>query len=616
MSQNQFLSRFPAVFGHYCRSPHGWRKGSDLPDVLPHFWRAFTRVSRVLATLALTACALTACSLQSTPLFDPDGDGVLSGVDCNDLDPEVGALFEDLDGDGHGGQTLLISPDGSACSSAQGSSLSDDCNDSDGSVSPGVAERCNGQDDNCNGSIDDDAIDQVSVYLDADRDGFGSASSVTLACSDTLPTGYVSNADDCNDGDKDINPDEVEICDERDQNCNDETDETPKDGVLYYVDSDQDGYGVPGKGVRFCPGLAPEGYADNTDDCNDASDKSYPGALETCDGLDNDCNTLIDDAPVNGILLYQDSDLDGYGDPENTVQACGVEAGLSNNGQDCNDTDAAIYPNASERCNLLDDNCNGLTDEGLPDLDQSGLPDCREVAYIISAGFSENGDIQGCGELTNIGAQQAQVASVLDALGLSLVPFVDDHVVGLSSEAISRYPLVIYDDGGWTDTLLVESVEALQAAERAGASLLFMGDDLVSQAFAYNQSRDSRALYDLLWISQWKAGGTTQRGAVILDVDHPVLDGPAGSISDFAYYGDMDVSISAGQGEVVLANIFGSLNPAIVAMERKDGRTVVMLPSTYATVVNCPVSDTNGLVQLRALLWNSVSWLMYRDDAT
>lgn len=562
-----------------------------------------------LLTLLLTSSSV-GCSLSQTSLFDPDGDGVLVGNDCDDTDATIGVRYVDADADGHGSTAVFVPKTPGECTGSQSASASEDCNDADSSVHPGATEVCDRVDQDCNGQVDDAASDGLLYYEDADRDDYGNAQASRVACADQKPSGYVSNAEDCNDQDKDIHPGEVEVCDGTDQDCDTLIDEDPKDGSLYYPDGDQDGYGEAIKGERYCDSTAPSGWITTTGDCNDTDDASHPGAPETCDTRDNDCNGQVDDNPQDGQTYFVDADLDGYGDPSRTTRACTLSAGLSDSNQDCNDLSSSVYPGALEICNGRDEDCDGISDNGLPDTDASGFADCTEVAYITSVGFQENGEIQGCGTSTNLLAQQEAVAQVLLNIGLHLVPFQDDHVSGLDSAALLRYPLVMYDNGGWTDTLIPASVEALLAVRDAGKGLLFMGDDLVSQALAYNQNNGSRDLYGLLWVSQWKAGGTTQRGGVVLEVDHPVLSGPAGTVADFAYYGDMDVSISAGSGEVVLVNIFGSQNPAVLAAEQAGQKTVVMLPSLYSTVVNCPVSSSEGLVELETLFSNAMSWLI------
>lgn len=61
----------------------------------------------------------------------------------------------------------------------------------------------------------------------------------------------------------------------------------------WYRDSDGDGYGDPAASTTSC--VQPPGYVANAGDCNDASATTHPGAIEICDGLDNDCNVATDE---------------------------------------------------------------------------------------------------------------------------------------------------------------------------------------------------------------------------------------------------------------------------------------------------------------------------------
>lgn len=111
-------------------------------------------------------------------------------------------------------------------------------------------------------------------------------------------------------------------------------------------------------------------------DCDDDNATVFPGASEVCDGLDNDCNGTSDDVIQPG--WYQDSDGDSYGNAAVVYVGCSLPAGYVQNATDCDDSSASVHPNATEVCNAIDDNCNGQIDEGVPDLDSDGIPNCLD----------------------------------------------------------------------------------------------------------------------------------------------------------------------------------------------------------------------------------------------
>ena len=116
----------------------------------------------------------------------------------------------------------------------------------------------------------------------------------------------------------------------------------------------------------------PSGYVTDSTDCDDLSANAFPGAPDTCDGIDNDCNALVDEAD-SGLdtstlsTFFSDSDNDGFGDTSNAVLSCEAPSGYVSDNTDCDDGNVDIYLGATETCNGLDDNCDGLVDNGAID---------------------------------------------------------------------------------------------------------------------------------------------------------------------------------------------------------------------------------------------------------
>ncbi|OLD62526.1 MAG: hypothetical protein AUI47_12140 [Acidobacteria bacterium 13_1_40CM_2_68_5] len=187
------------------------------------------------------------------------------------------------------------------------------------------------------------------------------------------------------------------------------------------IDADGDGYSTdtdcndndatihPGATERCngvddnCNGVVDEGFDRDGDgyttcngDCNDGNASIHPGVAEICNNIDDNCNGAVDEG--------FDADGDGYtscgGDcndanPQIHPGATEICNGLDDNcnmtidegfdadgdgyttcGGDCNDSEPLINPAQPEICNGLDDNCNQVVDEGFPDTDGDGLKDC------------------------------------------------------------------------------------------------------------------------------------------------------------------------------------------------------------------------------------------------
>lgn len=97
------------------------------------------------------------------------------------------------------------------------------------------------------------------------------------------------------------------------------------------------------------------------DDCNDSDPAISPDGTEVCNGLDDDCDGLVDEGTT--LTGYPDGDGDGYGDPDAGRALCALSIGWLADAGDCDDSDPAVHPGADERCNGRDDDCSGAADD-------------------------------------------------------------------------------------------------------------------------------------------------------------------------------------------------------------------------------------------------------------
>ena len=235
--------------------------------------------------------------------YQPSG-WVADDSDCDDDDDTVhptatelcdgqdndcdGAALADEGDDDHDGYVECVVDGGGW----DGSTISggEDCDDGDDTVHPTATELCDGQDNDCDGSLPSDEVDDdVDGWVDCTLDGDGWDG-----------TG-ITGGEDCDDANAASWPGATEICDRQDNDC---------DGLVPTAEDDDDD----------------DGLADCEGDCDDSDSSSYPGATEVAyDGIDQDCD---------GADLC-DVDLDGFEAPE-----CG--------GEDCDDQDPDIHPEAED----------------------------------------------------------------------------------------------------------------------------------------------------------------------------------------------------------------------------------------------------------------------------
>jgi len=90
-------------------------------------------------------------------------------------------------------------------------------------------------------------------------------------------------------------------------------------------------------------------------DCDDGDATLFPGQIEACDGLDNDCNGVADADPLGEV----DGDSDGF-------RSCA----------ECDDGDSLTFPGATEQCDGADNDCNGAVPSNEGDVDLDGVMPC------------------------------------------------------------------------------------------------------------------------------------------------------------------------------------------------------------------------------------------------
>ncbi|MCB9670663.1 MAG: putative metal-binding motif-containing protein [Alphaproteobacteria bacterium] len=360
--------------------------------------------------MPVTACAAPAGRVADQSDCNDGASSVNPGIasdtcngvndDCDgqtDEDATFVTYYPDDDNDTYGAMSGGLS----RCDGAPSGYVTDssDCDDGAPAVNTAATEICNGIDDDCVGGIDD-GLTFLTYYLDADNDGYGDENDTTPVTACSAQAGRVTDFTDCDDAVNAVHPTAVERCNGRDDNCingideghdddsdgvttcgpdgvnNTDDDDCDDDEPTVYpgapetcngIDEDCDtvadnGLDVDGDGVTPC---GPDGTAGNDDDdCRDDQIWNFPGNSEICDGRDNDCDTDIDEGAAAPSTWYADVDGDGYGDPGDTTSNCSQPVGYVGNSNDCDDdpiTGPSVHPGAGEvLADGIDQDCDGF----------------------------------------------------------------------------------------------------------------------------------------------------------------------------------------------------------------------------------------------------------------
>jgi hypothetical protein len=236
------------------------------------------------------------------------------------------------------------------------------------------------------------------------------------------------------------------------------------------IDQDGDGY------VGCAPWIGSNPNVLGGGDCDDLEVTVHPGALEICDGLDNDC--------VGGSPGETDADGDSF-------RLCSGE---------CDDARADIFPGAPESCNAIDDDCDGVADEGLgEDADGDGHPDPCDNCPATPNREQADGD----GELFREWAEWAIASSEQwDQSALQATGPAESE--GICEDRVTSWsPLTAIDAPEWIELSYTHHLPAI------GVDVL----ESFEQGFVKNiELRDVSSAYHSVWATSddTTCGGTLE----------------------------------------------------------------------------------------------------------
>ena len=349
-----------------------------------------------LPVFALTLLLMVQCDSSQQPNGLDLLLGENSGVDTSkpDIDEDVQKKVSESEGEGTNEETditIIVTPEDDE---TQNIEIEDD-----------EIEDDEIEDD----EIEDDEIEDDEIEDDESEDEIVTATdNVTVAPSATATDdhgadndgdGFSDTTGDCDDANGTVYPNAIEICEGIDNDC-DETVDEGCPAVALETDDDGDGftendddcndsnYYVHPHAIESCDGINNDcdgqtdegcppidleidndgdGFSVDDDDCNDSNYYVHPHAIERCDGIDDDCDGHIDEGKTK--RYYFDNDRDGYGSTDigESMHACTKPANYVLDHTDCDDFQAGIHPAATEMCDgVSDENCNGLVDENCP----------------------------------------------------------------------------------------------------------------------------------------------------------------------------------------------------------------------------------------------------------
>ena len=501
------------------------------------------RYSPLLLILALVTAI--GCNSPGEVLQDFDGDGSLDADDCGPDDDTIHPGAADSFGDGidqdcDGSDGVDLDGDGYPSLLSGGT----DCVDTDPQLHPADTDQDGFS--TCDGDCDDE--DAALNLTDADQDQFSSC------------TG------DCDDANAQLNPNQQEVCDLLDNDCDgvqaDDEVDVDLDGDPACNDCDDnndllDHLDLDSDSLSLCGG-----------DCDDTNPEIYPGAADILDGIDTDCDlcdpllpTVVDESGTTHIRGDGvDVDCDGYAENDPGIN------------QDCDDQNGAVYPGSTEAwespATSLDINCDGSLHNLLSDSDYSFLGE----SFEDQAGRS----VSSAGDVDGDGLDDILVGANLNADGGSGA----GKIYLILGSSLSETPVI---DLATADYSFVSE----QSSSSAGISVASAGDV------------DGDGLSDILMGAWANDDGGFNAGKAYL-----ILGSSLGSSSvinlsmaDYSFVGE-DVQDLAGGSVSSAGDVDGDgLSDVLVGAKRANdgnsGKAYLILSSSLgsSTVINLSMAD-------------------------
>ncbi len=382
--------------------------------------------------------------------------------------------------------------------------------------------------------------------------------------------------DDCDDQDPTVHPWATDCVNGTDDDCDGEVDgEGAPDPGTWHDDNDGDGFGDYVGGTQACD--QPEGTVGDGTDCDDQDPAVNPAADESCNGVDDDCDGLVDEeGVVDAGTWYTDTDGDGYGDPDSATVTCDQLSGAVSQGGDCDDDDPEAHPHAEPGCDGRDLDCDGLMDndtdvDGHPD-EGCGGDDCDDgdaAVYPSAPEVCGDGVVNDCD-----GSVDEAIAVCWGEISLA------DSLAKLHGEADSEHGGWSVAGGGDVDgdglaDLLVGApgVASDTIEENMGAAYLFLGP-----------ISGTHPLSDATAILRGEAAGDRTGIAVAF-----AGDVNADGFADLLVGGNDTSGADAGAAYLVLGPVTGELG-----LELADAKLVGELDGDDAGEALSGAGDVNG----------------------